>query len=374
MTRRGFTLIEVMVTVLIGAATVVAAAKVAEALVRQSAKGRQATDYTARSRLLGRQLREDLRAAGLGSSGAIAVVPGDPALGGYLPVSSAGGRFSIPAVAGANRLAAGEAREGSDAIQLVVPNPRTQRFVVRRAPAGSTELPFDGDGQPFTDATCRFVYVNDQSSPTGAGRVGLFGKSGASDDGAFTHGALPFTVAPGSAVTCARVSTYWVDGDGHLHRSDWTGGALESLDGATGRVFFDPGDDQILAAGVVDLQVAHRVSAEIYRSNGMVPPAADPDAQWVFAGAGGNPDGLMASPQAWFEVRQVRYHLLLRRLRRIDDSLGRMELPGREDRSGEDLPELYRASSPAWLSGSELLVNLRLFDLGAPEGLPAEPF
>ena len=51
--RRGFTLIELMIGTLVGAFTVLVAAHVATVVVNQAAKGRQATDFNARARLVG---------------------------------------------------------------------------------------------------------------------------------------------------------------------------------------------------------------------------------------------------------------------------------------------------------------------------------
>lgn len=68
---RGFTLVEMIVAVLIGSVGVVLAAKVAQVILRQSSKGQQSTDFHTRARLVTRQFRADLRAAGVGSTGAV---------------------------------------------------------------------------------------------------------------------------------------------------------------------------------------------------------------------------------------------------------------------------------------------------------------
>lgn len=371
---RGFTLIEVLITVMIGAATVVAAAKVAETLVLQSNRGRQANDYAARNRLLGRQLREDLRVAGLGSTGAVAISAGDAMFAGLPYGPTPAGYNAMPAVSGVNSAAGGaNVRPGSDALQLVVPNPSTTRFTSLRARRNQNALDFAaGDATLFQN--CPMVYVSDQSSPSGGGRVGLFGVNSVVAGARVTVNApLPFTVAPGSQVMCARVSTYYVDDQALLHRSDWAGGGLTTINGAVGQVLVDLTSDQVMAAGIEDMQIAYRMSSELYVRGGGAPPVGNPDAQWVFAGDAGNADGEMGPDWAWYEVRQVRFNLLARRLRRVGvtSSQSQLEVEAREDGNVRDM---IRASSPDWLTSSEVVMNLRLFDMGAPSGLEAEPY
>lgn len=372
---RGFTLIELMVAVLIGSATVVVAAKVAETILIQSAKGRQATDFGNRSRLLGRQLREDIRAVGLGSSGAIAVNPADPGLGAFPVVATAGNRSAIPAVVGANNLPGGTAFAGSDAVQLVVPNPTTQRFATLRAPANTNQLAFANaaDAAPFTGPACNYIYVNDQSGPAGRGRVALLSRAGVAGAVVNLNAGLPFTVAPGSAVLCARISTYYLDTNSQLIRSDWTGGGTAALNGA-GTVRFDVAGNQVMAAGVEDFQIAYRVSAELHRIAGRPTPPGVPGIQWVFAGQAGNPDGDMTVASSWFEVRQIRFNILSRRLREIVSARGLMAIQAREDRNVGTLPPLFREWSPTWMTTSEVMTNLLMFDQSADEGMEAEPF
>ncbi|CAN0575875.1 unnamed protein product, partial [Laminaria digitata] len=70
-----------------------------------------------------------------------------------------------------------------------------------------------------------------------------------------------------------------------MHRSDLSGAAAPIIN-LGGPVWVDPsnvGPDS-LAPGVLDLQVAYRVSAEVYTQNGQVRPVNQPSRTWAFEG------------------------------------------------------------------------------------------
>jgi hypothetical protein len=121
---------------------------------------------------------------------------------------------------------------------------------------------------------------------------------------------------------------------------------------------------------MMDFQVAYRVSAELYRLAGQAAPANQADAQWVFAGNAQNPNALM-NGRGWFEVRLVRFNLLGRTLRKISETTTARNYPAREN--GVPVP-VRRNHSADWISSTESVVNLRYFDMGAPERVSPEPF
>lgn len=371
MSRRGFTLVELMVTVAVGAICVVLAANVAGIVIRQRAKAKEVTDLNSRARLVMRQLRRDIRIAGYGSTGAVAVDPGRwPSL-----TTPTGGFPALPAVVGRNA-APGQ----SDAIQLIVPDPSTMLTLAVQVDAGPGAV-FDGRSLGV-GATLRcpggVAYVVDHSGPTGAGRTQLFSidpNSGAAQD------SMQFGLAPGSEVMCARVSTYWVDapappGTPMLRRSDWGPGRGLIADGPVFRLAPAADGSDLIAPGILNLQVAYRVSAEAYVMAGVgFGPATT---GWAYEAPGDFGTSLdaaaLADPAAprWFEVRQVRFSLLARTMRKMDIDTGARSINLREDQAAVTLP-LLRDLRADWLSASESLVNLRYFDMALPAGVPAEP-
>ena len=108
MNRRGFTLLELMIGLAIGAVTVVVASSVAQMLFRQAVSGRQQTDFNSRTRTLGRQLRADIRAAGIGSTGAVFVNPTVlPWLALGVPTTAFGGYPALPVIRVSTNVVAG---------------------------------------------------------------------------------------------------------------------------------------------------------------------------------------------------------------------------------------------------------------------------
>lgn len=373
--RRGFTLIEIMLAMTIGAATVVVAAKIAQLVMSQTAKGKQRSDLSARGLLAGRQLRADLRLAGIGSSGAIAV---DPSVVPFASLSFAtpgGGFQAMPVVSGANNIVGGsiggyQVRPGSDAIQVVTTNSTSRVLVRDRGVEATGVLPVDST-LPLNG--CTMIYISDNSAPTGTGRAHLARVDSMTADLVNIAGVLQFTVAIGSHVMCARISTYWLDDRGWLHRSDLGNGPVSRLDGRY-PVYVDPAQagNDLHSPGVEDLQIAYRVSAEAYRFAAQAIPAGVED-RWAFGG-GSSADALLAGDinrPAWFEVRQVRVNLLERTLRKIGESANVREVGLREDGA---MNNVLREHAVEWVTTAETLTNLRFFDLGAPSGAAAEPY
>lgn len=375
----GFTLIEMMVAVLIATAGVILAAKVGQVIVRQSAKGRQNTTFRDRTGLLTKQLRADIRSAGIGSTGAVAVDRGVNTWN-QMAFGTPAGFAAIPIVAGANNLGAVAIGPettvvGSDAIQLVVPDPsstfRTQGYAAANQNVITLEI------GAAMNCPFQMVYVSDHTAPNGAGRSQILFVNAFAGNAVTTNGNLQFTVAPGSDVMCARVSTYWVDQNGWLHRSDLSGPNVGLIAVGGSDVHFDPTNVAIdaLGPGVLDLQIAYRVSSEVYTQNGLGAPVGQPNRTWIYEGVGGNADALMTSAQQWFEVRMVRINLLARALRRIQPHAGgNQNIARREDAAGLPPFPLTRALGSEWVTASDTLTNLRYFDLGAASGVPAEPF
>lgn len=374
-TRRGFTLVEMMVAIAVGAISVVVAANVAGVVIRQRAKAKEVTDLTGRARLVTRQMREDLRVAGYGSTGAIAVDPAQwPSVN-----TPTGGYPAIPAVLGLNG-----AVGASDAVQLVVPDPATVRLVLAQMTAGAA-VSFDGPnlvgGAPALLCPTGVAYVSDHTSPTGAGRAQVFQinpLTGIAQDN------MQFDIAAGSEVMCARVSTYWIDAPAPpatpmLRRSDWRPLAGPVAMGPLRRLAPAANGSDIVAPGILNMQVAYRVSAEAFIDTGT--PIGAGVTGWAFAlpaDFGVNLDipgpGLNnpVTPR-WFEVRQVRINLLARTMRKMDIDTGNRNLNLREDQAGNTIP-LLRDLRADWVTASEALINLRYFDLGAPPGVDAEPY
>lgn len=375
--RRGFTLVEMMVAVAVASTGVVLAAEVAQVIIIQSQKGRQNSDLGGRTGLVTRQLRADLRSAGIGSTGAVAVDPGIAAWT-LMGVPTLAGFTAIPVVAGANGLGAVglgglTTVGGSDAIQLVVADPDSAVRTLGFSPANQDVIGLDPNDPPI-NCPSGMIYVVDHSGPTGAGRTQLMFVDGFPPNSINATGVLQFTVASGSEVMCARISVYWVDTAGWMHRSDLSGAAA-GLVNLGGPVWVDPANvatDQ-LAPGVLDLQVAYRVSAEVYTQNAQVPPVGQPRRTWVGEGVAGNADALMTN-RMWFETRSVRINLLARSLRRIDSQNSVRNVPRVEDASALPPINLTRALKAEWVTATETLTNLRYFDYTAPSGTVAEPF
>ena len=386
--QAGFTLVEMMVALVVGAVSVVVAAKVAQVVIRQSAQGQQATDFNIRSRLIARQLRADLRSAGYGSTGAVAVDTDRDPWNSGIAIDSVEGKPALSVVTGVNNVGAinigGVAvQPGSDVVMMVVPNPGISGVTEGWAAVGGTAISLEPHlndpslNQPLASCATGLMYAVDHSAPNGAGRAQLMFVEALAGNSLSTVDALQFTLAPGSSVTCARLSTYWLAADGWLHRTDVAPNPDLTSIGAT-RVFYDANQvgagDDLIAPGVLDLQIAYRFSAEIYRNGGFdTPPQEDIEAQWAFEGRAANVDAIVAADvRNWFETRRVRFNVLMSTIRSVEPrTFGTKTRPPREDGLEITLRQPMRAE---WVTTEEALTNLRYFDYGAPELVSPEPF
>ena len=386
--RRGLTLLEMMVALAVGSITVVLAAQVAQVVLRQNVRGRSVTDLAARSRLITHQIRTDIRASGLGSTGAVGidagVQPWTTIVGNNV---SPGGFPALPVMMGADAIPPGTSvggvgvQGGSDALQLVVADGTVRATLVGAVLQGSNLFNLD----PDVSMNCQtgYVLVADSSSPQGAGRTQLLRVPGPAPwAGTFTSfGVMQFTVSSGSTAYCARLSTYWVDENGNLRRSDLqpTPGAITPLPSSTGwPVFVDEAGVVfgLISPGVHDLQLAFRVSSAVYAA---VPLGAPTPARWVFEGNPANPDINMSSYASWFETRATRVQFLMRSLRRgtIGSAGSARTVQRTENAQGvafSQPPPLNRDVRLDWVTMAETAPNLRLFDKGAAAGVSAEPY
>ncbi len=374
--RRGFSMIELLIAMAIGAFGIAIAARMVRTAVRSTGRGNQQTEMQSNARLLGAQFRADLELAGLGSTGAIAVSDNPPWTPGWAQQTSGAGFRAIPAVHGGNAISGdfggSTVLDQSDAIQLVVPDPATLVNTERNSPQGGQQL-FAPPRAPM----CNLVYISDHSAPNGAGRTQLALVDVAASTGSQIQlqDQLQFPVAENSDVMCARISTYWVSADKWLHRTDFRPGVAIAPIGGSSLRTSPPTNDDLILYGVEDLQVAYRFSSEIAGRGAGV------DDRWAFDRE--NPSGAMditanaTGIGPWFEVRQVRWTLLMRTARAVDDRSAanntvRETTDLLEDRTAP-LP-IDRAYARHYLRTSALLVNLRFFDQNAPRGLAAEPY
>ncbi len=374
-TNRGITLLETLMAVAVAGATVTLAAKMAEVAIRQNTRGRQTNDLSSRARSLSDQIRADLQVAGLGSTGAVGVDPTEDTVGG-LGMLTPGNRFAIPAVTGADNvgsatgLGRGEMQVLTDAIQIVVPNPSTRLVVANAARAGTNLISVEREPGPIFD-NCGMVYVHDHDNPTGGGRTQISFIESTAGSTIQTVGSLMFTVTPGAEVMCARISTYWVDTDGWMRRSDLEPGGVLQIPGSRVFVSAAQANSDVIAGGVLNFQVAYKLSAEYFRAAGTVP--GDEQLRWAF---GPSPSAesarLFSEPRWWFEVRMVRAHVFAERLRAPGAS---ETVVLEEDRENGDIPpERTRGRGGDWVSVAEPVTNLRMFDRATPVDVPAEPY
>lgn len=366
---RGFTLVEAMVAIAVGAIAVVMSANIAALVIRNNTQSEQRSDVHTRTRIVFEQLRADIRSAGMGSTGAIGVDVSD-ALFASMAIVTDGGRAAIPAIAVANNVSDGSFRLSTDAIQLVVPNAAIIVRTVDRAQDGTRQLPVDGQ----LDATCELAYIHDHTSPTGAGRVQVAWIQAASPTQVTLENNLVFTVAPGSQVMCARISTYWLDEDGWLRRTDLRAGASAARV-AVSEVWLSAADqNDRLAPGVEAFQVAVALSAEGFRQlDPPVPQPTHPAGRWAFTGRDPNANAVLlgADRQVWFEIRQVRVNVYARRMRAAVPERQPFNAEPRED--GLEFTIMF-GSGGEWVTASEAAVNLRVFDSATSAEMRAEPY
>jgi prepilin-type N-terminal cleavage/methylation domain-containing protein len=372
----GFTLVELMIAMAVGSFAVAVAAAMARVAVRKSGQGAEESDMVGKARVLGHQIRTELKAAGQGSTGAIGVDASHAVWGTLRRITPGGGFPAIPAVSGVDNHPGGGSQNivaGSDVLQIVAVDSapdrsfRTDIFAAQ----GSAALPgalLDGavGGLP-----CSMAYLSDSSASNGAGRTQLMHINANSDPVTLAGETLVFDVPPGAVIMCARVSTYFVSDDGSLWRSDFDGVGGEFPEALGGPVYIntDPNHLRRLAPGVMDLQVAYRLSSEagLTRGGGMevawaFDPAVDAEAETA----------LGADDANWFEVRQIQLSMQLRSGRRVDDASD-VDLPVLENRA-TPLPGISRAYRFHQVTTGEVLLSLRFFDQNMLADTPAEPW
>ncbi len=368
--RCGFTLVEMLMAVAVGGFAISVAAAMARFTVEKSGQGTEQTNMVGASRVLGHQLRNDLRIAALGSTGAIGVFAGaDPWM--QMRVLTPRARLTaLPAVSGADNHPGGGVGDivaGSDVVQIVVPesSENTTTRTTNYAKEGTATL----TGEQALP--CDLAYLFDSTSSSGAGRTQLFRIRRDTHPIELGDGEqLAFEVPTGALITCARISTYWVSNDGYLWRSDIDGRGPFDLEWVGGSVYIQPSNMQRLAPGGLDLQVAYRLSSEA----GIAREGAEADA-WAFDADASQAaeSALSRSPGSWFEVRQIRFSFLLRSARKVDDPGSAVMLPSIENRATE-LEPLSRAFKFHQITSGEVLMNARFFDQNTPAATPAEPW
>lgn len=374
----GFTLVELLVGVAVAGFALAATANIARWGMQASNRGVQSTELSDRAKLIGEQLRTDLELAGLGSPGVIAV---DAGLG-LGPINTMGGRIGVPAVRGADNVVGqsftglSPIMDGTDVLQVVVPSPGDVGRVSARAVNPGTILTFDPldpvlGPNPLNPANCptSLVYIVEGGAPNGVGRVQLARATAFAPAQITLSSQLQFTVEVGAQVMCARVSTYWVDEDGNLMRTD-VGGPPPYVNVAvagSGMRSSNATVNDLLTPGVVDFQVAYALSAAASD------PAVAADNRWVFQGDGSTV--AHNDTTDWFEVRQVRFNLVLRNLRdpnrssTMDTMISQGTfMNGAIDREVEVSRSVHIVDTTASLS------NLRYFDRLVPEGTDPEPY
>lgn len=357
--KSGFSLIELMFAVAIGAILVAVAASLARWGSQQSGRGDEQNQLSQRARLLRSQLRADIEAAGIGSTGAIAV----PATAFYARYSTltANGRTAMPVVLGENNVISANVMPNTDIIQVVVTDPTLRRTVIDPSgPPNPTQL--------FLDAalTCKnyLVYIVDHSAANGAGRSHLARIDPVTSAllGAET---LQFAIAPGADVMCARISVYWIDQNRNLNRADldpdpaapWT--SLGATLGYTGT-------PELVTPAAVDLQIAYSLSSEA----SALTRGSAPASRWAYAAGSAT---VIAPATDWFEVRLVRINLLLRSLRMVQETSFAVSEGPIEDEPGPGarIPITYGRQL---LQTTVVLTNQKYFDYTAPAGQSAEPY
>lgn len=342
--RRGFTLIEVMVTAGVSLIAIAAAFALARFQIRAYAAQGDVSRMQTSARIVFDSLARDLRNAGFGTT----FYAGAPttAFADRLAFRR-GSTFSrgIPAIRIANNATGptggpgAGVMVGSDAITLLrvesvstyIPNvgsgvrpipasfnPNAESFVVAdpsvlqrcgdegllalvsdltTGEPASTLLPLDRvtgavAGQP---GPIRFV-AQYGIDPALAGRV---------SDGSSPPGGMP----PGSLVTCVRPVTYWLDNLGRLRlwraRPDPAGGATTSIIGGVSSTPIDPDNDMVLVEGIEELQIALFMSTNF---------AARPTDGWLLDGG----TGAITNDSDLAEVRAVRMTAVVRTPRKDD--------------------------------------------------------
>jgi hypothetical protein len=233
------------------------------------------------------------------------------------------------------------------------------------------------------------IYVADASAANGGGRTQLMTAampavaSGPNMVINLVNGErLQFEIAPGAIVMCARLSTYFVLEDprmpgvgGWLMRSDIAPGFPITPIGVPNQVYVTTAMVPV-SPGTVDMQLVYRVTSELTGSR-TGNPIND---MWAFEGPEesyfqvGAAEGGLTGPNRfnWAEVRQVTTHFQVRTLRTVTGKGPPKDVEPIGNRPAPiQIPNGFQVQR---VTASEVLMSMRLFDLGLPMGVDAEPW
>lgn len=354
--RRGFTLIEMLITTVIAGVAIAGAFTFASFQVKSYGDQQDVAQMHTSARFVFEALVEDLRNVGFGTS-FWAGLDEVAAFGGNAVVVDGGGQpLGVPALRVADALT-GPTTGGPDGLGV---QPGTDAIMLLRVVGPSTNLPASGPNQlgipssgggatytveaierlfpcgqaPLADPTAsHLVLVSDlvrQGEPAsmileianfplvlpppGQGTfslaVGTYGIDYAALNGL---GVAPTGVGPGSIVTCVQLVTYWVDNLNRLRMwrstpADPGGSAAIAGSGAlAGPLPINPAQDAVLAEGVADLQIALLMSGMAGLGAGGTAVAN----AWNYATA-----AEFTTEQELVETRAVRISVLLASPRR----------------------------------------------------------
>ncbi len=387
--RAGFTLVEIMVTTAVGAAVIAAAFTLASTQVRALNDHRQTGEMHANARMVFEAIAEDIRNAGFGTT-FYAGVDEDTAFNQRAVVlDAATDPLGVPAIRVVDNVTAPAGgpglgvRLGSDAIMIL--RPMGQATNIPASAPGQLSVPPAPGTTPIALANAAaltpclvanrgsgLVLVSDvlrQGTPASMlfeidpGPTGLdlvantvrfvnMGAYGIGTTGARnTGGVSPNGAGPGSLVVCVELVTYWLDNLDRLRV--WRSRGVPSTFGISGNAPTDsvlamnPNADPVLAEGVVNLQIALRMSS-------MAPTGPN---QWVF-----DADGPQVPDEIHLvETRAVRLSAIVRTL-----------TPDNNRATGLN-PNLENAILPAYepryhyrvVQFETELRNMRLFDLAS---------
>lgn len=368
-TQRGFSLIEMVFALAIGALLVAVAASLARWGSQQSGRGDEQNQLNQRTRLLRGQIRADIEAAGIGSTGVIAVPP--TALYARFTEPTRLGRNGMPVVRGENNVTVPTVMANTDIIQVVVSDP-TNRAVVTETSGPPNPLQiFLSKERGIFRCPNDLYYVVDHSASNGAGRAHLMridvNATAGLPSNLMDAETIQFAIAPGSDVMCARITVYWIDSGGALVRADLNPAPTAPwipLTGALGHT----GTVEMVSPGAVDLQIAYGLSSDAVAMT----RASLPAARWAY-GAGSPTQIGPANRADWFEVRSVRINLLMRSLRKVQETgFAQLQMPNEDDpTAGKSILQTYGRQL---LTTTVVLTNQKYFDYSATAGQSAEPF
>lgn len=290
MGRRGFTLVEMMVAVAVGAIVLAAVFSLAVQQMQSYTEGAAVGELHASSRVVFESLTRDLRNAGAGTSfyaGAPIAVLG---VNEHLAIrdGSDGSSRGIPAIRVANGITSpAEVMPGSDAIALLRITSPTTALLDRVPPAPGAGVAYEvadfnvlaacaaADGMVLLSDSTRstseaeaMVLALDRVASTAQNALVFrngFGIDPSDGNRATDRSVPPAGMAVGSRVMCVQPVTYWLDTEGRLRLFQATranpGGTASARGGYAGHVPIDPTADAVLAEGVEDLQFAVLMSA-----------------------------------------------------------------------------------------------------------------